>query len=376
MIMDAEQDLVAKIFAGFFLPVFKCPEIIRFDHDATALIPGSILPARVSLPAPSYAVSSGPYSLAAASDRELRLVRNPYYGGESFTPDTLAIKIIPEYDQQILAYRDRQIDLLEVEYGEVEQFRLTDSLLVAPTACLAFLSANSLKDYLQDGIFMTALSCLINRQALTRVVLNEKAESIANPFAEWFSLPELERLQFDRSRGRSLLKSNKSLPRYLSLYLSPDHYALRRTGEYLRDILEREKIFLTIYPPAGVPDTSGQMQFQQFDLMLSQINLSPAFPAATLHQTNFHYGLGRLSWNCSLHPSPSFDSLMTDFLSGQKDSAIFGEYVRGLLENPQGIFLFSPRRVIMHSGKYKGVAVTPEGLLDLHRIEAVLETQR
>ncbi|MBD3217236.1 MAG: hypothetical protein GF310_03090, partial [candidate division Zixibacteria bacterium] len=240
----------------------------------------------------------------------------------------------------------------------------------------AYISVNNLKEHLSDGVMTASLSYMINKHALCRVGLNKSAHPIENLLSEWVEISE-QMYAYNQSKGQSLIRNIGGANRYLSLYVSPDDFWGRRTAEYIKGILERENIYVTIYSELLRGEGRDYDIFQQFDMMIGRIDMSNQSPPFILNQMVFHYDLADITKNRCLYYSEKHDSLLALYFENPEENEdILKEYYRDLVEFPSGIPLFKPIRQTAISGRIKKIEFTDHGLIDLSTIEIEDETQR
>ena len=324
----------------------------------------------------SYKISTGPYYFENQDNNQITLLRNKYNLSYNGYPDSLIIKIIPDYLERKLAFQMGQIDYLDINYTDKGQFQDDYKIMESETKLGLYLSANSMKDYLDDGILTTALSYFINRESLCRVALGGMAEPLIGPSC-LTSTKSTEPYQYDPPKGRELLRRTGDIPKYLSLYIKPDDFITRRTAEYIKGLLARQNIYVTIYSDKDFHPGPTPEQFEEFDLMLSYIDLSSADPLVILNQITFHHGMTDITANKSLYFSGEYDTLVNDYLNDPDTStAKLLNYYQYLREVPSGIFLLSPQRLTVVSNRLKDFGFKSDGTVDFSRIELSDEPQK
>ncbi|HDS01225.1 MAG TPA: hypothetical protein ENO07_04320 [candidate division Zixibacteria bacterium] len=351
---EPEYDTLSK----FLISSYHIYEIDNFEVDTT------------------HRVSSGPYRIQNLNQNEILLLKNRYYRGSAKFPDTILIKIEPDYLKRKLMFQLGEIDMLDLHFSDIDQFKGDYEIKEVVLDEAAYLSINNIKEYLSDGVLAAALSYLINKDAVCRVALNKSAEMIDNLLPSWAPVAE-PMYAYNKSKGRSLIRNMGGVNRYLSLYVSPDDFWGRRMAEYIKGILERENIYVTIYSELLEGEGRDYDLFQQFDMMIGRIDLFNDHPVYIMNQMVFHYDLADISKNRSLHYSPEHDSIMTAYFENPSENEdMLKEYYRNLVEFPVGIPLFKPIRQTAISGRIKNIEFNDQGLIDFSTIEIEDETQR
>ena len=323
-----------------------------------------------------YRTSTGPYYLAELNDDRIILLRNKYNSSYTIYPDTLIIKIIPDYLDRKLAFQLGQLDYLDINFTDKDQFQHDYKIMESETKLSLFLSANNSKDYLDDGILTTALSYFVNRESLCRVALGGMAEPLSAP-PYLTSGRSVEPYPYNPQKGRELLRNAGDIPKYLSLYIKPDNFITRRTAEYIKGILARQNIYATIYSDKDFHPGPTEEQFEEFDLMLSYIDLSSNDPLVVMNQITFHHGMTDITANKSLYFADEYDSIAKDYLNDADTSKTkLLNYYQNLREIPSGIFLLKPKRMTVISNRLSDFEFKPDGTVDFSRIELSDESQK
>ncbi len=353
-------------------PLLKAPA--KAAIESLFAVPGDLFVLKDSLP--KYDITSGPYNLAKLDKQEILLLKNRSFAKNNKFPDTILIKIEPDYLKRKLMFQLGEIDMLDLHFSDVDQFKGDYIIKEAELDEAAYLSVNNIKEYLSDGVMAAALSYMINKNALCRVALNKSAQPVDNLLPEWVGISE-PMYAYNQSKGQSLIRKIGGANRYLSLYVNPDDFWGRRTAEYIKGMLERENIYVTIYSELLKGEGRDYDLFQQFDMMIGRIDMSNQSPPYILNQMVFHYDLADISNNRSLYFSEEHDSIMTIYFENSKENEdMLKEYYRDLVEFPAGIPLFQPIRQTAISGRIKKIEFTDHGLIDFSTIEIKDETQR
>jgi len=365
-----------KALAACQIPIFKAPQEISLDSLSANVENLLFHFDTIAIAEPSYGISSGPYYLAGRSSEEVLLVRNIYHQKAREYPDTILIKIMPDYLRQKLAFQLGQLDLLEINYSDIDNFggdyRLAETLLQE----IAVLSSNTQKTYLSDGILNTALIYLINKESLCRVALG----GMARPW----SLDSTARInrfrpayQYNPAKGKSLLKNSSELPKYLSIYLNPDDFSSRRSAEYIKGLLEQEGLYLTIYSSYDPEMPEMDDYVRQFDIILSRIDISNDNHIYLLNQMAYMPHLNDPLSNKSLFYSGNHGRAIKSFLkSSDPETQELKRYYQILNELPWGMVLFQPKRKVVLGRRIRELGFTPQGYIDFSRIELGDESEK
>lgn len=325
---------------------------------------------------PYYGSTYGPYFISEKTNDQIVLLRNKECPTNRALPDSIIIRSEPDYLKRKLMFQLGEIDFLDLHFSDIEQFENNYKVKKTELNEAAYLTINNLKPMLTDGMLMTALSYLINKDGLCRIALGKSAISLDNLIGKWSSGIQ-PMYKYDKSKGQSLIKNLGAGPRYLSLYISPDDFFNRRTAEYIKGILERQNIYVTIYSKMLEGQGRSYDLFQQFDMMLGRIDLTLDDPMYILNQAVFHYDLDDITKNRSLYYSQDIDSTMNQYLRDPDvNQNILVDYYRSLIEFPAGISLFKPTRQVAASGRIKNFELTKDGFIDFSSIEIKDETER
>ncbi len=316
-------------------------------------------------------LNSSPYKISSHTDSLIRLKSAVFISPWDSFLDTINIHIIPDYLDRKIAFQTGEIDLLDLHFSDVDQFARDYKIIQGKVSQAAYLTVNNIKDFMSDGRFAAALSYLINKDALCRVALAGSAERLDHLYPQWAASLTYD---YDPSKGRALLRGMGRVPKYVSLFVSVDDFKLRRTAEYIKGLLEREGVYTTVYYGAESVRDLDYNQFQEFDLMLSYINLNVE-PSEIIDQMTFHYNLENITDNRSLYFSQEYDSIMAtdqDELRIEYKKA----YYRKLCEHPAGITLFQPIRHSAVSEHIKSIGFTADGYIDYSNIEIAHEPEK
>lgn len=311
-----------------------------------------------------YDISAGPFILADDYGDSLILVRNRYFPDSKFYPDTVSIKVIEDYLDRKLAFQLGDIDLLEINYQDRARFEDRYDMVADTLAVSAYLSANNSRAYLADGMLMTALAYLLNRNSLCRVALGNSAVALSAPDL----LKDTDNISpytFNIDKGKAIIRSLTKTPRYLSILIDPDDFTTRRTAEYIKAILEREDIYLTIYTGQNL---SGKLN--QYDLLLSTLNLERDHPLELISQMLYHDELVRENDNRSLFVYPAYRGLSQGSLVNNSVSPdSLNSFYNTLNDIPAGIFIYRPLREIALGDRLNSCRLTKQGLIDFKTLE-------
>ncbi len=323
-----------------------------------------------------YGNTYGPYFVSEKSKDQIVLLRNSDCRMHGALPDTIIIKIEPDYLKRKLMFQMGEIDFLDLHFSDLDEFTNSHQVKRARLNEVAYLTINNIKPFLSDGIMATALSYLINKDGLCRIALGRSADLRDDLISKWsHEIPQMYR--YDKGKGQSLIKNMGPSPKYLSLYISPDDFLNRRTAEYIKGLLERQNIYVTIYSEVQPGEGRSYDMFQQFDMMIGRIDLSLDDPMYILNQAVFHYDLADITRNRSLYYSKDIDSTMNEYLQNpEANENILKNYYRSLAEFPAGLPLFQPIRQVAASSRIRNFELTNEGFIDFSTIEIKDETER
>ncbi len=326
-------------------------------------------PGQIADTPPYYGSGQGPYFIWEKNDNQIILFRNRDCPANRALPDTIVIKVEPDYLKRKLMFQLGEIDFFDLNSSDLEQYRNSNILKRSELNEAAYLTINNLKPMLADGMLMTALSYIINKDGLCRIALAKSAVPLDNLIGQWSR--EIQPIyKYDKNKGQSLIKNFGSNRRYLSLYISPDDFLNRRTAEYIKGILERQNIYVTIYSKMQEGQGRSYDLFQQFDMMIGRVELSPDSPVYILNQAVFHYDMNDIAKNRSLYYSENIDSIMKASLQNPGgDENSLKEFYRGLTEFPGGLPLFKPLRQVASGGRIGNFKLTKDGFIDFSSIE-------
>lgn len=333
-------------------------------------------PGQIADSQPYYGSDYGPYFIWEKNDDRIILLRNNDCPGNRALPDTIIIKVEPDYLKRKLMFQLGEIDFFDLNSSDLEQYKNSNILKRIELNEAAYLTINNLEPMLSDGMLMTALSYLINKDGLCRIALGKSAVPLDNLIGQWGS--EIRPMyKYDKNKGQSLIKNFGKGRRYLSLFISPDDYLNRRTAEYIKGILERQNIYVTIYSEMQEGQGRSYDLFQQFDMMIGRIDLSLDSPVYILNQAFFHYDMNNIARNRSLYYSENIDSIMKLSLKnpGGNENALKESY-RGLTEFPGGLSLFKPLRQVASGIRIRNFKLTKDGFIDFSSIEIKNEAER
>jgi len=319
-------------------------------------------------------ISSGDFNVVSNDDTLIVLIRDN--SSESRYADTVELRIYENYDATRLAFELGEVDIVELAPFDVARYQDTYYVGVEPIAGAVFLSVNNEKPYMQDNFFAASIQYMLNRESLCRVPLGGAVEPLTQvPGADEYGLESP--YDFDPRKGRRLLRQIEDLPKFLSLVLTdPGDPGLERVAEYLRGILAREGITLTIYKLSDLElesDESGEPIFS-FDLMLSRLFDPMGNRSMILFQSVYHPEFDRSEYNRSLYHSPEMQDQLSVFLGdcigdsndgGTAEKAFIYEH----LNAPTGIWLYVPNRFFATSAKVISLSYLEGGILNLGRIE-------
>ncbi len=370
------QGHLRLILSSANIPLLKAPREMPNDILSFQTLDSSGQSDSTAYDEPQYAISSGPYYLAHSSAERILLIRNRFHARASEYPDTILIKIIPEYLKQKLAFQLGQIDFLDINYSDVDNFKGKYKLAETLLQEIAVLSSNTQKLYMTDGIINAALGYLINKESLCRVALGGSAEPW-DLFRPVWSKPLTPIYLYHPSSGKALLKNAGDLPRYISLYVNPDDFISRRSAEYIKGLLERENLYVTIYSRPEEKSSEETDFIEQFDLMLSRIDISSDNPIHLLSQMGLMPELKDPLSNRSLYYSENHKRIILSYLkSDDTHFQLLERYYHILTETPWGVVMFQPRRQLVLGNHIREFKFTPRGLVDFSGIELNDESER
>jgi ABC-type transport system substrate-binding protein len=369
-------DHLQLILSSADIPLIKAPREMPDDILSLPALDSSVQMDSAAYDEPQYSISSGPYYLAHSSTEQILLIRNRFHARASEYPDSILIKIIPDYLKQKLAFQLGQIDILDINYSDLDNFKRKYRVVETLLQEIAVLSSNTKKSYMQDDIINAALGYLINKESLCRVALGGSAEPW-DLFKPAWSKPLTSPYQYHPSGGKTLLKDAADLPQYISLYVNPDDFISRRSAEYIKGLLERENLYVTIYTrPEG--ESSSEADFiEQSDLMLSRIDIASDNPIHLLSQMGLMPELKNPLSNRSLYYSENHKRIIQSYLMGDDtDYQILERYYHILTETPWGVVMFQPRRQLVLGNHIREFQFTPRGFIDFSGIEIQYESER
>jgi ABC-type transport system substrate-binding protein len=280
------------------------------------------------------------------------------------------------YEAAKLAFELGEADIIDIAPYDVKRFEDHYEVLAESLESALFLSVNNSKPYFSDNLFSTALNYLIDKESLCRVPLGQMVAPIDYPVelpGDEMSIP----FSYDRRKGRKLMRQVEDLPKYLSLFVSdPGDPAVLRTAQYIRGVLKREGISVTIYTEeyeGGEPEDSTVNT--SFDMMLARLDDLTGSRAGILYQSFYHEDFEQSLANRSLFHSTECESAFQEFYSSCFESTEAGmraarRIIYKHLNAPSGVWIYRPIRYIAVSPRVTMPAFLPGGIVDLSGIKA------
>lgn len=319
-------------------------------------------------------VTSGEFAIDHMDDTLTVLVRRNKT--RTRFADTVEIRCYEDYDAARLAFELGEVDIVELAPFDVSRYQDTYYIGVEPVNGAVFMSVNNQKPYMQDNLFAASLQYLLNKKSLCRVPLGGAVDPLNQmPGAADFNLSSP--YEFDSRKGRRLLRQIDDLPKFLSLVLT-DHRdpGLSRVAEYVRGILAREGITLTVYRLSDLDLESDDTaeSISSFDLMLSRLFDPTGARSMLLFQGVFHTEFDRPEYNRSLYWSEDMHDALVEYLGGcigNSDAGRVAEkkMIYEHLNVPTGVWLYTPKRFFAMSARVTSLSFLEGGILNLGRIE-------
>ncbi len=319
-------------------------------------------------------VTSGDFAIDHLDDTLTMLVRRNK--GRTQFADTVEIRFYKDYDAAKLAFELGEVDMVELAPFDVSRYQDTYYVGVEPVNGAVFMSVNNQKSYMQDNLFAASLQYLLNKNSLCRVPLGGAVEPLNRiPGADEFELSSP--YEFDPRKGRRLLRQIDGLPKFLSLVLT-DHrdQGLARVAEYVRGVLAREGITLTVYRLSDLDLESDDTveSIASFDLMLSRLFDPTGARTMLLFQGVYHTEFDRPEYNRSLYWSEDMHGALVEYLGGCIGNSDEGrgaekDMIYEHLNVPTGVWLYTPKRFFAMSARVTSLSFLEGGILDLGRIE-------
>ena len=321
-----------------------------------------------------YPAGSGCYEIVDVSDSVITLCgRDAMFDYDLI--DTIYLQVYDSYETAKLALELGESDIIDIAPYDVKRFEDNYEVISTNLDGAVFLSVNNAKPYFADNLFSAALNYLIDKKSLCRVPLGGMVEPIVSPPLSpdsGVSFP----FEFDSKKGRKLLHQIDYLPKFMSLLVAnPCDPGLVRTAEYIRGVLAREGILLTVYLSRYSADqTAGDDYFELFDLMLARLDDPAGTGAQLIYQSYYHDDFDEIESNRSLFHSSEIDALFGDYFSNCFDKTKRGrEALRKIIYDhinaPSGVWLYSPVRFLAVSPKVLSLKFLSGGIVDLKTIE-------
>ena len=321
-----------------------------------------------------YAIGSGAYRIADMSDSLIILCgRRDLYS--TCSVDTIVLQLYDSYEAAKLAFELGEADIIEIAPYDVKKFENSYQVMSETLNAAVFLSVNNSRPYFADNLFATAVSYLVDKESLCRVPLAQMVtpidfvpvlseSSITLPFAH------------DPRKGRKLLHQIDDLPEFMSLLvMDPNDPAMVRAAEYIRGILARENILVTVYDsPYSAGSSEDETFIGSFDMMIARLEDPAGTGAQFLYQSYFHGDFGRIQSNRSLFHSSEIEQLFRESFTSCFGNTEAGKtamrriaYIH--LNTPSGVWLYRPTRYIAVSQRVVSLEFLSGGIVDFTRIE-------
>lgn len=321
-----------------------------------------------------HAIGSGAFRIADVSDSLIVLCERNDLNTTS-SVDTIIFQLYDSYEAAKLAFELGEADMIDIAPYDVKRFEDSYQVMSEPMNAAVFLSVNNSRPYFADNLFATALSYLVDKESLCRVPLAQMAAPIdfaPLPMESDMAVP----FAHDPRKGRKLLHQISNLPKFMSLLVAdPSDPAMARTAEYIRGILAREDILVTIYNSPYSADSSEDETFiGSFDMMIARLEDPAGTGAQFLYQSYFHGDFDRVQSNRSLFHSSEIQRLFRECFTN-----CFGDTEAGKvamrriayihLNTPSGVWLYRPTRHIAVSQRVVSLEFLSGGIVDFTRIE-------
>ena|GEM_PF-3244063 len=321
-----------------------------------------------------HAIGSGAYRIADESDSLIILCErgDPYSSG---SVDTIMLQLYDSYEAAKLAFELGEADIIDIAPYDVKRFENSYQVMSETLNAAVFLSVNNSRPYFADNLFAATLSYLVDRESLCRVPLAQMVTPI--DFAPMLSdsnaaLP----FAHDPRKGRKLLRQIDDLPSFMSLLVTdPADPAMVRAAEYIRGILARESILVTVYDSPYSADSSEDETFVgSFDMMIARLEDPAGTGAQFLYQSYFHGDFDRIQSNRSLFHSSEIEQLFREcftncFGDTEAGKAAMRRIEYTHLNTPSGVWLYRPMRYIAVSQRVVSLEFLSGGIVDFTRIE-------
>ncbi len=320
-----------------------------------------------------HASGSGPYCIADVSDSTVVICeRGDPYG--SCLVDTIVFQNYDSYDAAKLAFELGEADLLEIAPYDVRRFEDHYEVFRDTLNAAVYLSVNNSKPYFADNLFAVALNYLVDKESLCRVPLAQMVAPIDHPPVR----PDVDiagPFEYDPRKGRQLLAQIDGLPEYMSLLVADrSDPGMVRTAEYVRGVLARHNISVTIYTSPNSSDTAwNDESLTSFDMMVARLDGPAGFDGQLLYQSYYHDDLDEIESNRSLFRSPEVEELFGEsFLNclGETTAgwSALQEIIYRHLNTSSGVWLYRPVRYIAVSRDVVSLRFLSNGVVDLTSI--------
>lgn len=321
-----------------------------------------------------HAISSGAFKSAYVSDSIIAICPRQS-SVESERLDTMFLKAYGSYESAKLAFELGEVDLLDIAPFDVRRFSDGYEVIEQEMDAAVFLSVNNGKPYFADNLFGAALNYLIDKDALCRVPLAGMVEPLEVPPV----LPDSEAVvsfKFDPNKGEKLLYQIDDLPKYMSLFVADaSDFGMLRAADYLRGILARHNIAITIYTDPISEKDDDSSYFDTFDLVLARLDDPGGTGSQLINQSFFHSDLDRVDWNKSLFRSAEVERLFRRYYEDCFDRTESGRQalrrlVSAHLNSPSGVWLYKPVRYIAVSSRVLNLDFVAPGIADYTTLRA------
>jgi hypothetical protein len=183
--------------------------------------------------------------------------------------------------------------------------------------------------------------------------------------------------RYDPRKGRKLLAQIDGLPDCMSLLVADrTDPGMVRTAEYIRGVLARHNISVTIHmSPQSADMSEGDEFIKMFDIMIARLDNPAGYDGQLLYQSYYHSDLDDTRSNRSLFVSAEVEQLFSEYFlncfgeTGQGNRAV-RRIVYRHLNSSSGVWLYRPVRYVAVSRNIASVRFFPNGIVDLSGIEA------
>lgn len=321
-----------------------------------------------------YRYGSGGMAIIGISDSMIILCRQAD-SDRTVGADTVFLQLYSSYEAAKLAFELGEADIVDIAPYDVKRFEDHYEVLAESLESALFLSVNNSKSYFSNNLFSTALNYLIDKESLCRVPLGQMVAPIDYPM----ELPGVEMsvpFRYDKRKGKRLLRQIEDLPNYLSLFVpDPSDPGAVRTAQYVRGVLKREGISVTVYTePYKGDEPEDSTLNSSFDMMLARLDDLSGSRAGILYQSFYHEDFNQSIANRSLFHSAECESAFQEFYSSCFESTEEGvraarRIIYRHLNAPSGVWIYRPVRYIAVSPRVTMPAFLAGGVVDLSGIK-------